>query len=180
MFASGLSLIGFYRNSYCISFRLCWYAHFLNQTLQIRSLSQFRPATLITAPCFWLGREHTRISPGPSQGKGICSFVMGELAVRIVFFNRDAEIDVRACRGITKDEKGVPINFDKGIETMSVTGDLENDLSERRRRKFDELSDWTYFRIEEIVVEHPFVENDCFPDHRPHNEVLQIGKSLRG
>jgi len=78
-------------------------------------------------------------------------------------------------------QKGVPVNSDKGIDDgKTKTGDFENDLSERRRRKFDELSDWTYFRIEEIVVEHPFIENDCFPDHRPHNEVLQIGKSLRG
>jgi len=71
---------------------------------------------------------------------------MGELAVCIAFFNRDAEFNVRACWGITKDEKGVPVNFDKGIDDgKPTTGDFENDLSERRRRKLNELSDCTYF-----------------------------------
>src|SRR5260221_7225171 len=102
---------------------------------------------------------------------------MGELAVCIVFFSRDAEINVRACRGITKDEKGVPVNFDdKGIDDgKTMTGDFENDLPERRRRKLNELSDCTYFRVEEIVVNHPFADSECFldgPDHRPHGEVL--------
>ena len=90
---------------------------------------------------------------------------------------------MRTCRGITKDEKGVPVEFDKGIDVQNITGDFEDNLSERRSRKLNESNDCMYCREKEIIEFLPSERYYFFligQDFRPYSEMLQVGKDREG
>ena len=150
--------------------------------------SQFRPARSTTVLCFCLDREHTQIDhphQAWTQRKGICNFLRGEPATCTVFFDGDAEFDVRTCRGITKEDKGRPVKFNKGFNVGKFAAvDIENDSSERRSGKPNELSDCRYCRVKDKIVGlYPAVKKYFFLSSvylRPYSEFLQVGKRREG
>ena len=119
------------------------------------------------------------------SGKGTCNFLKGELAVCFVFSARDTEVDVRTSWGITEEDKGVPVDLDKGIGVRKIiAGESENDLLERRSRTLDESGDCMNCRVEDgVVVDYLLVGSVFFlngPDHGRYGEVFQMGKNREG